>query len=631
MRGDTRTNEGDNVSKGKRPGNLRDAMPSLWRIMRRFWPYTRRYRMLAGGSFLALFAEVGLRLLEPWPIKFIFDNVIAPVERERVIPVLVRLDAASLLVVLCLAVVAIAGLRAGAAYVTTVGFAVIGNRVLTDLRSDLYRHIQGLSLSFHAKARGGELTVRVISDTGVLQEVAVTALLPFIGNVLILFGMVAVMFWLNATLAMLAMVTTPLFVLSTVRLSRRIQDAARQQRRREGAMAATVAESFSAIRVVQALSLEGAFARMFVNQNTKGLTEGVRTKRLAANLERVVDIFIALSTALVLWQGAHLVLEQVLTPGDLLVFLAYLKNAFKPVRDFAKYTGRLAKAAAAGERVLDLLDQQTDVKNLPGAVPAPAFQGAVRFEGVSFKYQRDVPILHNINLEVAPGQHVALVGPSGTGKSTVASLLLRLYDPSAGRVLIDGSDIRAYTLDSVRQQMSAVLQDSLLFAATVRENIAYGAPGASEEAVHAACRLANADSFINALPEGYETVVGERGATFSSGQRQRLAIARAAVRQSPILILDEPTTGLDEENERLVVGALRQLAQGRTTFLITHDLSLAAQADLILYLEDGAILEHGNHAELMQKEGRYAALYRQQATAIGEQRAPKGGAVAVRS
>jgi ATP-binding cassette subfamily B protein len=306
------------------------------------------------------------------------------------------------------------------------------------------------------------------------------------------------------------------------------------------------------------------------------------------------------------------VLRGALSPGDLLVFLAYLKTAFRPVRDLAKHTGRLAKSTAAGERVLDLLARTPDVRDLPGAVAAPQLCGRVRFEGVGFAYEAGHPVLAGVDFEVEAGRRVALVGPSGIGKSTLVRLILRLYDPCVGRVLIDGHDVREYTLASLRSRAAVVLQDSVLFAASARDNIAYGAPGASSEEVEAAARLANAHDFIRALPRGYDTDLGERGVTLSHGQRQRIAIARAAVRRAPLLILDEPTTGLDEENQRAVVEALERLAAGRTTFLVTHDLSLAARADEIFYLEGGRILERGSHADLMRAGGRYAALHRLQ-------------------
>ncbi len=597
-----------------RPLTLRDSLPGLGRLTRRFWPYLGRERPVIVASLLALYVEIGLRLLEPWPLKVVLDRVIATARGRAFhrLPILDAVDPGTVLALSALAVIVFAGLRALAAYYNTVGFALVGNRVLAAVRSELYGHLQRLSLSFHTGARSGDLIVRVTSDVGLLQDVAVTALLPLFANALTLVGMAAVMIWLNAPLTLLALATGPLFWVFTTRRSRRIRETARRQRQQEGAMAATAAESIGAVKVIHALSLEGTFARAFTGQSRKNLATGVYATRLSAGLERTVDLLIAVGTALVLWFGARLVQRGTMTPGDLIVFLAYLKNAYRPVKDFVKYTGRLAKASAAGERVLDLLDRTPDVRDLPGAVPAPALRGAVRFEGISFAYEPGRPALEQVDCEVQPGQHVALVGPSGSGKSTFVSLILRLYDPTAGRVLIDGRDIRDYTLASLRAQTSVVLQDSILFAATIRDNIAYGAPGAPPEAIEAAARIANAHAFIEALPHGYDTVVGERGVTLSSGQRQRIAIARAAIRRAPVLIFDEPTTGLDGESERAVIEALDRLAQGWTTFLITHDLRLAARADLILYLEVGRVRERGTHLELLQADGCYASLYRVQ-------------------
>jgi len=579
-------------------------------MLRRFWPLVWKERLIVAGSFGALLAEVGLRLLEPWPLKFVFDRILPVGSGPSDVPLLGTIPPMTLLTLSAISVVIIIGLRAVAAYLNTVGFSLAGNRVLTEVRGDVYAHVQSLSLSFHHRARQGDLTLRLISDVGLLKDVVVTALLPLVANILVLAGMLVMMFVIDARLGLVAVSVVPCFWLLTHRMGHRIKEASRVQRRREGALAATAAESVAAIKVVQALSLESAFARGFANDNQRSLSDGVRVKRLSAGLERSVDLMIAIATALVLWFGARLVVEQALTPGDLLVFLTYLKNGFKPMQDFAKYAGRLAKGSAAAERILDLLDRTPEVRDRAGAVPAPAFRGAVRFENVEFSYEPGGGALHGIALSVEAGQRVAFTGPSGGGKSTLLSLLLRLYDPTAGRVLIDGSDIRDFTIASVRRQISIVLQDTVLFAATVRENIAYGAPDASPANLERAARLASAHDFIEQLPAGYDTVLGERGVTVSSGQRQRIAIARAAIRQAPILILDEPTTGLDEANARAVTEALERVDQGSTTFLITHDPALVATADLVVYLEAGRIVEQGAPAALLSADGPYARLQR---------------------
>jgi ATP-binding cassette subfamily B protein len=599
----------------KRRRTFPESLPGLRRIIARFWPEIRKHRLLMAGSFLALLAEVGFRALEPWPLKFIFDQVFKTKHEGRFasVPFLDTLSPFTLLAASALAIILFTGLRALAEYANTIGFAKVGSRILTQVRAQSFHHLQGLSLAFHTRARSGDLILRVMSDINMLKDVIVTAALPLLADALILLVMVVLMFCLQWKLALLAMVVLPLFWLSTVSLTRRIQHAARNQRHRESAMAASAAESISAIHIVQALCLEGLFSDSFCRRNSDSQKEDVKGARLMATLGRTVGFLTAISTALVLWYGGYLVLERRLSAGELIVFLAYLRGATKPLQEFAKYTGRLAKATAAGERVLELLDRKADVHDIPGAVVAPPFQGAIQFEAVTFSYVKNRVVLEDVNFEVKPGQQVALVGPSGIGKSTILSLILRLYDPKRGRVVIDGRDVRDYTLNSLRSQIGIVLQDSVLFAASVRENILYGCPGASTEEILAAARLANAHDFIEAMPEGYESIVGERGVTLSGGQRQRIAIARAAIRKAPILLLDEPTTGLDEENQRMVLQALGRLSQGRTTLLVTHDLQTAAHVDRIFYLDHGHMLESGSHADLIQANGRYAALFRLQA------------------
>ncbi|PLZ90661.1 ABC transporter ATP-binding protein [Fischerella thermalis] len=596
--------------------SLRAALPGIVRILRRFSPQIRQQKNLLVVSFVALIAEIFLHLLEPWPLKFIFDYILLPGFKTQPlgIPFLDELSPFALLTTLTLALVAIAALRATAAYFSVVGMSLAATNILTEIRADLYSHLQRLSLSFHHKAKSGDLITRVTSDIDRLREVTVMAVMPLLAHSLTLVGMIAVMFWLHWELALIAIAVFPLFIFSTMRLTKRIRQVVRQQRQREGAMAATAAESIGAIKIVQALSLQDMLENTFFSHNRQSLKDSAKAQRLAAGLERMVELLVGVSIALVLWRGVQLVLRQSLTPGDLLVFVNYLRIAFKPMRQLAKYTGQIAKATASGERVLDVLDIVPDIRDARGAIEAPPFKGTVQFKNVSFAYEQNKSILKDLSFVVYSGQHVALVGPSGGGKSTLVSLLLRLYDPLEGQILIDDHDIREYKLHSLRQQISVVLQDSILFAASVKDNIAYGCLQASDQEIEQAARLANAHNFIMALPQGYDTILGERGATLSGGQRQRIAIARAAVRQAPIVILDEPTTGLDQENEHAVNEALERLTKGRTTFLISHNLKPVVQADLILYIEGGKILEKGTHIELIRLGGRYAAMYALQST-----------------
>lgn len=593
---------------------LAQALPGLGRTVRRFAPYLGRQRPLIGASLLALIAVTALRLLEPWPLKFVIDRVVGAGAISAADSGLASLATTTLIPLCALALVLIVGLKAGVEYLATVGFSLIGNRVLTAVRDDLFNHLQRLSLSFHVRRRAGDLTLRLLGDVGLLKETLVTAALPLVASGLVLVGMLMVMLALNWQLALVAILPLPLLWLSGQRISGRIRAASRQQRRRESTMAASAAESLAAIRTIQALNLEARVATTFANANQQSLGDGVKASRLGAALERGVDVLAAAATALVLWYGAGQVIRGALTPGDLLVFLTYFKNAMRPARDYAKFSGRLARASAAGERIVDLLDEEPAVRDLPSARPANRLAGRIRFEAVSFAYGPGEPlILDGLDLEIQPGERVAITGASGSGKSTLANLIPRLYDPTAGRVTVDGEDVRQFTIESLRRQIDYVPQDGLLFAATIHDNIALAAGREVDRAeVIAAARLANAHEFIERLPDGYDTAIGERGASLSNGQRQRLSIARAALRNGPLLILDEATVGLDSENTRAVNEALERLARHRTCLIVTHDLAFAARADRILHLEGGRIVEDGPHEALMARNGRYAAMVRVQ-------------------
>lgn len=584
------------------PTTLRASVPGLRRTLRTLRPHLHDQRRVLVGGTLALFAEVALRLLEPWPVKVVVDAVVQAAGAD--LDVRQPADLSRLLLLASAAVVLVVGLRALASYTMTVCFSLAGNRVLTRVRADLYAHLHRLPLAYHEGARTGDLVTRVTGDVGRLQEVAVTAALPLAGNVVTLLAMLVVVAVLDVQLALLVVLVFPLFLVTSTRLSRRIGDVARTQRKAEGALASQATESLGAIKVVQAYSLEDRMQEAFAVSSKRSLKDGVRGTRLSAGLERKTDVLVGLATGLVLLVGARRVVTGALTPGELVVFLTYLKTAFKPMRDVAKYTGRIAKAAASGERVVDVLETPSDLQDAPGARAAPDITGTVRFADVSLSYVPGHPVLRGVDLHVPAGQRVAVVGPSGSGKSSLGSLLSRLRDPGAGRVLFDGHDLRELTLESVRRQVAVVLQDSVLFAVSVRDNIAYGLPGATDEQVEQAARLAGAHDFVQALPRGYDTVVGERGETLSGGERQRIAIARAAVRDAPVVVLDEALTGLDAQTEAAVVAALRRLTAGRTTFVITHDLTAAQDADRVVRLEGGRIVDDGPPAAVLARLGR---------------------------
>ena len=607
-----------------RPVSLKASVPTLRQIVARFWPQIRKQRLLIVGSVVAMFMEVSCKLLEPWPLAFVLDWIIysSPAEGPSGIARLDSLSPMALLTLLALALVLIASFRAILSYLRRVGFALVGNRVLTEARGELFSHLQRLSLSFHNKSKTGDLITRVTGDIGRLQEVAATAALPMIVHALTLVGMLGVMALIDWRLSLVAVGVLPLFAIALRRLGGRIRKAARRQRQREGQMGATAAESIGAMKVVQALSLEAVHEKTFVAHNRSSLKEGVRTKRLSARLMGTADILIAVGTAVVLWFGARLVLQGAITPGHLIVFLAYLKTAFKPMHDLAKYAGRIAKASASAERILEVLDTTPLIRNRPHAVGAPQTITSICFEKVSFGYEPHRLALDDFSLEAKLGQVIALAGPSGAGKSTVANLLLRLYDPVAGRITCNGKDIRDFTIESLRRSIAVVPQDNVLFGVSAGDNIGYGLPGASDAQIVAAAKLARAHEFILALPQGYDTILGERGETLSEGQRQRISLARAAIREAPILVLDEPTASLDNENNRLVCEAMRKLSHERISFIIAHDLSTVEEADLILFLYEGRIVEQGTHAQLMQRAGHYAAMYALQSDQIGQQNLP---------
>ncbi len=601
-------------SKRKKRKPLTRVLPELLRVYRYFGDDIRRKTSLITCSFGALIISVLFRLLEPWPLKFLLDQVIDPQQHQQVSSL--RLPATwpplTVITVIAISVVAIATFRAIADYVSKVGFFNVGNSVVIRVRSRTFRHLQNLPMSFHDQAKLGDLINRVTRDVSLLRDVTATAILPLLGSVLVLLGMVTVMFFLDYRLAALGLVVIPLYWVTTVRLGRRIRDSARKQRQRESAMAAIAAETMESIRSIKALGLESRFAEYFDQKNSRSQKDDLKSSRLSLQLGRTVDILLAIATALVMFFGARLVLNSDMLISDLVVFLVYLKRSFKPAQEFAKYSARIAKATAAGERIINILETEPEPKSEnpePAATELAFKTTSIEFRKICFGYDQRQLILKDFSLQVEPGETVAITGPSGAGKSTLMNLLLRLYETQSGQILLGDQDTRRMPSRMLRAKFGLVLQDPLLFAGTIRQNIGIAQPDAEPETIVAAARLAEVDEFVLQMPKLYDTEIGERSAGLSRGQRQRIAIARAAISNRDFLLFDEPTTGLDLHNQRVVADALLELAADKTTLMVTHDLNLARRADRIVFLKDGQVQASGTHECLLKSCPDYATVF----------------------
>jgi len=577
--------------------------------------FRRHLRRVRGRLALAAVCTLGVsvtELLKPWPLKIVLDHGILqhPLPRSlHLLQGLVDGDRVMFLAVAAAGILLIALCDGVFSYFQIFITSSVGYRMVYALRRELFAHLQSLSLSFHNHARSGDLLTRIAGDTNTLKDVFAESILQFASYALTIIGMFAIMFSLSWRMSLIAMATLPLLGYSLFHLYRKTKASAKKQKKQEGKVASRMSEVLTAIPLVQAFSRERYEEEQFDAVTAKSLQESIRIARLEAAATRSSELITALGTAVAVLFGAMQVLNGQMMPGELVLVVSYLTNMYKPLRKLAKLSSDLSKAMASADRISEVLDIEPEIQDAPDAIDAGRLRGEIAFQRVSFDYGDGRDVLRDVSFAVPPGRRLALVGASGAGKSTIVSLILRLYEPQQGTIFLDGIEIQHFTRESLRRQIGLVLQQSILFGATIRENIVYGKPEASEGEIVAAAQAANADEFIRELEDGYDTVIGERGATLSGGQRQRIAIARALIRDAPILILDEPMTGLDVESEAKVREALDRLMAGKTCLMITHDLQAVADADEVLVLEEGHIIERGKHDDLVANSRRYRQLY----------------------
>lgn len=605
-----------------------------WRSLRLVLHYfrkdvrKRRGALAAGAGFGFVYALA--RVAEPWPLKVVFDQILFGKPAHGLIATVFTPFGSSpyaILGAVALVLGVIGLVRSIAYYYEDFVLSRAAQQIVYGIRTRLYAHLHRLPLSFHQERRTGDTLVRLSSDIILLRDVLVDAIVSFGTGVLLILMMVAVMGLVDPVLTGVALLVMPVIFALSFFYGRRIRVNSQRQRKREGQVAAAMHEAISAMAVVQLHGAGGREQERFHEINRRSLKQGVASTRLEARMYRSVELTLAAGLAVMLSLGTVRTLHGALSPGELIVFISYLRGAYRPLRRASKTVQRAAKALASAERVIEVLQVTPDLQDRPGARPASSLRGEIGFEGVDFAYRPGEQVLHDVTLTIEPGRHVAVVGPSGSGKSTLLSLVPRLYDPASGRITVDGLDVKEITLESLRSQVTLVLQESVLFGLSIAENIRYGCPEASDDEVEAAARKARVHEAIMSFPEGYDTVLSERGQTLSGGQRQRIALARALVRRTPILLLDEPTTGVDAATQAEIVCVLHEelLREQTTVVIATHDPRLIEAADDVIMLEEGRIVAHSSYDKLLAGSPEFGRL-------VDHERPPSGlGRPAVRA
>ena len=577
----------------------------------------RPYRGTLLVILLVMIAQTAMSVAEPWPLKIVLDNVIGshklPYWLDHLLsPVLGSGSKMQIAFAAAIAAIVIAALGALASYVAHYYTTSVGQWVANDLRMRTYHHLQQLSLSYYDRHQTGSLLSTITADVQTIQNFASSSTLDIAIDALTIVGMLFIMFWLNWDFTLIAVAVTPFMLFFVARFKKAVKKATHEVRRQQSNVVAVVQQGLQSMRVVKAFGREDLAQAELGAVSRATVDAALKARRVKALLSPIVTVTVSFCVAIVLWRGSALILAGAMTAGALTVFLSYLTKFFKPVQDLATMTNSIAQTAVGVDRIRAILDADTVIPERPDAQEPKSLTGEIVFDSVAFAYSPDVPVLKGVSFRIKPGEMVGVVGPTGGGKSTIVSLIPRFYDPTAGKIEIDGVDIRDYKLQTLRNHIGYVLQETVLFQGTVRDNIAYGRAGATEEEIMNAAKLADVDEFVSRMPQGYDTIVGERGETLSGGQRQRIGIARAIIRNNPILILDEPTAALDTESESMVMKALDRLMTGRTVITIAHRLSTIRNSSKILVLKEGVVAEQGTHDELMKLGGVYAELYRVQ-------------------
>jgi len=579
------------------PDDGRTKPRSAWAVYRRFAQYLKPYTRVLAVSLAVLIAGSLIRVAPPWIIRTGINNAVDG-----------NVETAWYFVGLGGVFLGIHLVQGLISYLQTISMRRVEQGVIRDLRNGVFRHLQDLSLKFYDNRETGELMSRLLSDVNRMEAGLVGGLVGILRDLAVFAWLIVLVFYLNWRLALLAVAVVPVMGVAAYFFNVRARAVWRRMREKMADISVAVHENISGTRVVRAFGREDDAVSNFKNHTDETYDLSLRATSMMAVFGQIISLLNALGTALVLAYGGYLVLQKTMDVGDLVAFMMYTGMLYGPVNGLVRANQFIQRAAVAAERVFDLLDTKPDIDDAPDAVELQQIKGNVEFSAVSFAYG-DEPVLHDVSFAVRPGEVLAIVGPSGAGKTTIGQLIPRLYEVTSGAVLVDGHDVRAVKGASLRRQISMVSQDIFLFSGTVRENIAYGRPGASDEDILAAANAAHVDEFAQRLPDKYETRVGERGVRLSEGQKQRIAIARALLKNAPILILDEPTSNVDTESERLIQESLDRLMRGRTTLVIAHRLSTVIGANRIAVLEHGRILDIAPHAVLLQRNELYAKLY----------------------